>query len=75
MSGFICPHCGERTDIFKTGGGRSAANMLNVPFLGEIPLDPNVVVLSDNGSPYVENHASTPISEAFEKIAKECEQW
>jgi ATP-binding protein involved in chromosome partitioning len=75
MSGFICPHCGERTDIFKTGGGRNAANMLNVPFLGEIPLDPNVVVLSDSGSPYVEKHPSTAISEAFEKIAKECESW
>jgi ATP-binding protein involved in chromosome partitioning len=49
--------------------------MLNVPFLGEIPLDPNVVVLSDSGSPYVEKHPSTAISEAFEKIAKECEQW
>jgi Mrp family chromosome partitioning ATPase len=75
MSGFICPHCGERTDIFKTGGGRNAANMLNVPFLGEIPLDPNVVVLSDSGSPYVEKHPSLPISQAFEKIADECEQW
>ncbi|MFO7569749.1 MAG: Mrp/NBP35 family ATP-binding protein [Smithellaceae bacterium] len=75
MSGFICPHCGERTDIFKIGGGRSAANMLNVPFLGEIPLDPNVVILSDDGSPYVEKHPSTAISEAFENIAKECEQW
>jgi Mrp family chromosome partitioning ATPase len=75
MSGFICPHCGERTDIFKTGGGRSAANMLNVPFLGEIPLDPNVVILSDDGSPYVEKNPSTSISEAFENIAKECEEW
>jgi Mrp family chromosome partitioning ATPase len=75
MSGFICPHCGERTDIFTSGGGRSAANMLNVPFLAEIPLDPSVVTLSDSGSPYVENHASSAITKSFETLAEECETW
>ena len=43
MSGFVCPHCGQRTDPFKTGGGESMAAEMGVPFLGRVPLDPAVV--------------------------------
>jgi Mrp family chromosome partitioning ATPase len=75
MSGFICPHCGERTDIFKTGGGKQAANDLHVPFLGQIPLDPQVVLACDGGSPYVEKYPSSEMSKAFLDIAEQCEQW
>ena len=42
MSFFICPHCSERTEIFRHGGGRRSAEELRVPFLGEIPIDPRV---------------------------------
>jgi Mrp family chromosome partitioning ATPase len=75
MSGFICPHCGERTDIFKTGGGAQAAKDLQVPFLGQIPLDPQVVLACDGGSPYVEKYPSSEMSQAFLNIADQCEQW
>ena len=51
MSGFVCPHCGETANIFKTGGGEEAAKKYNVPFLGRIPLVSEVVVSSDNGTP------------------------
>src|SRR5436190_22470986 len=38
MSGFVCPHCGKETAIFKVGGGEAAAEELGLPFLGRIPL-------------------------------------
>ena len=43
MSGLICPHCAGEIDLFKTGGGKRASKDLEVPFLGAIPIDPNVV--------------------------------
>ena len=52
MSGFVCPHCGERTDLFKSGGGRAMAESMGVPFLGSVPLDPQVVASGDDGRPF-----------------------
>lgn len=49
MSGFICPHCGEKVDIFGKGGGVKMASQMGVPMLGEIPIDPEVVSASENG--------------------------
>ena len=51
MSGFICPHCGEKVDIFKSGGGRQLADEKQLPFLGQIPIDPMVVAAEDDGKP------------------------
>ena len=53
MSGFVCPKCGERTDIFKSGGGKDMAARMAVPFLGKIPVDPQVVQTCDLGRPLV----------------------
>lgn len=53
MSGFVCPKCGERTDIFKSGGGEDMAIRMAVPFLGKIPIDPAVVQACDLGVPFV----------------------
>ncbi len=50
MSGFVCPHCGQMTDIFKTGGGKSMAHDMGVPFLGSIPLEPRIVESGDDGT-------------------------
>ncbi len=50
MSGFTCPHCGKKVDIFKSGGGKKAAEDFNLPFLGGIPLDPTIVETGDNGT-------------------------
>ena len=50
MSGFVCPHCHQRVDIFKTGGGKKMAEEMNVPFLGSIPIDPNIVIAGDDGT-------------------------
>ena len=65
MSGLVCPHCGEVIEIFKTGGGRRAAQELGVPFLGAIPLDPEVAPLGDDGVAFVER--KTAAAESFEK--------
>jgi len=68
MSGFSCPHCGEAIDLFKQGGGRKAAEDLKVPFLGAVPLDPQVVVQGDAGKPFVAAFPETPAAKAFTKI-------
>jgi len=53
MSGFICPHCGGEVDIFKSGGGEKLASELGIPFLGKIPLDPNIVKSGESGKPFM----------------------
>jgi ATP-binding protein involved in chromosome partitioning len=53
MSGLVCPHCGQRIDLFSTGGGERTARDMGVPFLGSIPIQPEMVSASDQGRPYV----------------------
>jgi ATP-binding protein involved in chromosome partitioning len=74
MSGFTCPHCKKNVDIFKTGGGLKASIDLRVPFLGKIPLDPNIVISGDSGEPFLTKHASSDASKAFVKIVENIEQ-
>ena len=66
MSGFVCPHCGESVDIFKKGGGEEAARKYGVPFLGRIPLIPEVVANADDGIPSASSNEI--VSKAFEGI-------
>ncbi len=70
MSYFICRHCGEREEIFGHGGGKKTADKLGVPFLGEIPIDPKVVVGGDSGEPIVSLDPSSPATAAFIALAK-----
>jgi ATP-binding protein involved in chromosome partitioning len=70
MSYFLCRHCGEREEIFGHGGGRKTAEMLGVPFLGEVPIDPKVVVGGDTGEPIVAAHPTAPASAAFREVAR-----
>ncbi|MFQ5707169.1 MAG: Mrp/NBP35 family ATP-binding protein [bacterium] len=69
MSYFVCPHCQERTEIFDHGGGKRASEKFNVPFLGEIPLETNVRIGGDKGTPIVVAEPDSPVSKAFEKLA------
>ncbi len=69
MSGLICPHCGEKIDLFKTGGGKKAAGELNVPFLGAVPIDPKIVELTDEGVPYMEKFKDSEAGKSFQSIA------
>lgn len=73
MSYFICRHCGEREEIFGHGGGRKTAEMLGVPFLGEIPIDPKVVLGGDTGQPIVTLDPKAPASLAFVDLARQIE--
>ncbi|HYI13631.1 MAG TPA: Mrp/NBP35 family ATP-binding protein [Thermoanaerobaculia bacterium] len=70
MSYFICRHCGEREEIFGHGGGRKTAEMLGVPFLGEVPIDPQVVVGGDTGEPIVSANPDAPAALAFKEVAR-----
>lgn len=69
MSGFVCPHCGEAIDIFGKGGGEKTASVSELPFLGRIPLDPNMVKMSDQGVSYQATYPDSPVTKAFEAIA------
>lgn len=68
MSGFICPHCGKVTEIFKSGGGERIASEMQVPFLGKIPLEPQIVSASDEGRPYVYFYNKLKTASIFEEI-------
>ena len=70
MSYYICRHCGEREEIFGHGGGHRTADMLGVPFLGEVPLDPKVVVGGDSGEPIVILDPTSTAAQAFREIAR-----
>ena len=74
MSYFICRHCGEREELFGHGGGKKTADMLGVPFLGEVPIDPKVVVGGDTGSPIVSMDPSSVAAQAFVALAKQIVQ-
>jgi len=65
MSGFVCPKCGERTDIFRSGGGEKMASEMKVPFLGRIPIDPRIVEACDSGQPYIQQFANSATAQCF----------
>jgi ATP-binding protein involved in chromosome partitioning len=69
MSYFMCPHCGEKSFIFSSGGGRKASTLLDVQFLGEIPLYPRIREQSDLGVPIVVAAPQSPESLAFKDVA------
>jgi Mrp family chromosome partitioning ATPase len=75
MSGFVCPKCGVETDIFKVGGGKKIADDLSVPFLGSIPIDPEICRDSDNGLPFITEHVNSPATKAFTEIVKKIERF
>ncbi len=70
MSGFTCSHCGEVTNVFKTGGGEKLANELKVPFLGSIPLDPEVMLSGDEGIPLIVKSQDSKAVLPFLNLAK-----
>jgi ATP-binding protein involved in chromosome partitioning len=75
MSGFICPHCNEKIEIFKSGGGKKMAQEMSVEFLGSIPIDPEVGVDSDKGTPFVFAHKNSVASKAFMEIVANVEKY
>jgi len=70
MSGFICPKCNERVEIFKSGGGEEMAKEMDVPFLGKIPISIEIVDAGDLGKPFVEYYANTESAKNIEEIIR-----
>jgi ATP-binding protein involved in chromosome partitioning len=71
MSTFTCPHCGKGTDIFHGGGGERMSRELGVPFLGTIPLDPDIVTCGDQGHPLVLEKPNSLATQMYLAIATE----
>ncbi|MDD1711440.1 MAG: Mrp/NBP35 family ATP-binding protein [Methanoregulaceae archaeon] len=71
MSGFICPHCKEEVDLFGSGGGKRIAAVLKVPFLGSIPLDPEMRKAGDEGRPFVIRAKDSPTWERVDAVMEE----
>ena len=69
MSYFLCPHCGERSDIFSHGGARREAERLGTDFLGEVPLDLAIRETSDEGRPITVSQPGSPYAQTFRDIA------
>jgi ATP-binding protein involved in chromosome partitioning len=70
MSVLCCPNCGHEIDVFKRGGGERTAAVLGCPFLGSLPLDPEIVLGGDAGLPIVARDPGGRHAEAFRRIAE-----
>ena len=70
MSYFVCPKCGERSDIFSHGGAHKEAERLGVPFLGEVPLHMAIRETSDSGRPVVATDPDGPHAKVYREIAQ-----
>jgi ATP-binding protein involved in chromosome partitioning len=75
MSGFVCPHCGKKTEIFGSGGGEKMAKEAGVPFLGSIPIDPKVGVDTDKGTPFVLAHKDSSAASAFMEVVAKVQKY
>jgi ATP-binding protein involved in chromosome partitioning len=75
MSGFICPHCGQKTEIFQSGGGKKMAQEMSASFLGSIPIDPEVGFDSDKGTPFILSHKDSTATKAFMEIVKNVDEY
>jgi len=74
MSRYVCPDCGHEEDIFGSGGGRKEAMRLNVPFLGGIPIDPDIRAGGDEGEPIVFRSPDSEASGIFLEMADQIER-
>ncbi|XP_037670466.1 cytosolic Fe-S cluster assembly factor NUBP2 [Choloepus didactylus] len=71
MSGFICPHCAECSSVFSSGGGKELAQQAGVPFLGSIPLDPQLTRSLEEGGDFIRDFPNSPAFPALTSIAQQ----
>ena len=71
MSGFVCPDCGKTVDIFSSGGGKKLAEKFGVPFLGAIPIEPDIVKSGEEEKPYVYTYSQSATAVKFAGIVDE----
>ncbi len=67
MAGFVCPHCGQVTNVFSKDGGSAMAAKAGIPLLASVPLDPAIVEAGDAGRPFVYHHSKSPAAQEFNK--------
>jgi ATP-binding protein involved in chromosome partitioning len=70
MSGFVCPHCGNITELFGSGGGEKLADAYSIPFLGSIPIDIDARILGDRGKPIILEKPESGVTDSFMKISQ-----
>jgi len=70
MGGFVCPHCGELTNIFQAGGGEQMAKDMGVKFLGSLPIDAKISESCDNGSSFLHRYSESPTAKIMRNIIK-----
>lgn len=75
MSGFVCPNCGEKVNILGAGAGKRIAEELNVPFLGQIPMDPRICEEGDKGTSFLKEYPKSAATEAFTEIITKVEDF
>ncbi|KAJ3124175.1 Nucleotide-binding protein 2 [Nowakowskiella sp. JEL0407] len=78
MSGFICPHCAECSDLFSKGGGEAMASEFNVDFLGRVPIDPALTTQIEQGGSFLNVFTQSSLFSIFnnitEKVISHCEK-
>jgi ATP-binding protein involved in chromosome partitioning len=75
MSGFVCPECGAKIDVFKAGGGKRIADGMSIPYLGSIPLDPKICNDSDGGLSFIVENKTSPATKVFLEIVEKIDQF
>jgi septum formation inhibitor-activating ATPase MinD len=70
MSGFTCPKCGELVRIFGVDGGRAMAEVMGVPYLGAIPIEPEIVLSGDRGTPMVQAKPDSETAKTFNGMVR-----
>ena len=70
MSGLECPHCGKKINLFKSGGGEELAKEMDVPFLGALPIKPEIVEAADEGTLFERDSKESGMTEFFDKVEK-----
>ena len=71
MNGFLCPHCGEKIDLFKSNGGQQMAAKENLPLLASLPIEPEVVRQGDAGNLVNLDHDNLAYGREFDKMVEE----
>ena len=70
LSGYVCPHCSECTNIFSSGGGKLLAEHSKLPFLGTVPIEPGLALAAEAGENYLEKFETSETSKCFMRICE-----
>ncbi len=70
MNGFVCPGCGTLSAVFRSGGGKQMADDMQVPFLGSLPIDPQIAEAGDSGVAFMQQYAGSVTATMFDSMVK-----